>query len=457
MNTPKNIFKAYDIRGLVDNELSEELAYFIGHAFLQILKDKGKQLDGKKLVVGYDMRDTSKPFADQIIKAWTDAGVDVVNIGMTTTPVCNFAAAHYDDHAGSIMITASHNTSEYNGFKLTMEDALPIGKHNGMVDMYTYVHKQKKFMAEQKGSVQEMDVRDEYVSHIFSKITRSQIKPLNMVIDYGNGIGAVAMKKVLQEVNQLEVVSLYDTPDGSFPNHEANPLKTKTLQDLQQKVRQEGADFGLALDGDADRIGLVDEKGDVIEASFVGALFGLEVIKQHPGAHLLFDLRSSRSVKELWETQGATTQMSMVGHALIKKLMRETNATYASELSLHLYFDDMYGVESPDYAVLLLARILSEKNKPLSELIQPMKKYAHSGEHNFEVEDKERAIESIKAHFKPQATESNDIDGLWLGFEWGWFNVRESNTEPVLRLNLEAWEQDIMKQKVQEIKDIIEG
>ena len=455
MSIATHVFKAYDIRGLVDGELTEELAYYIGHAYLQVLKEKGFDIDGKKLVVGYDMRETSIAFKNQIAKAWQQAGVDVVDVGLSTTPTCNFAAAHYDDHVGAIMITASHNPSEYNGFKLVMQDGLPIGKHNGMDRIKELVVEQFVHKAQQEGSLEQKNIMDDYLAHVFSLVSASSMGSKKIVIDYGNGIGSVAMKLFLAKLPQIEVISMYEKPDGSFPNHEANPLKLDTLIALQDKVKEVQADFGIALDGDADRIGLVDNNGEIVEASFVGALYGLEVLRKNPKSHMLYDLRSSQSVKELWEAAGATTGKSVVGHALIKKMMKDNDAVFASELSLHLYFKDMYGVESSEYALGLLLAILAREEKSVSELVSPMKKYFHSGELNFEVDDKAAAIARVQQAFGDSANEHSDLDGLWLGFDWGWFNIRQSNTEPVLRLNLEAWSEKEMGEKVEEVKKMI--
>lgn len=342
---PKHIFKAYDIRGLADTELSEDLAWRVGHSFARLLQQRGVSLEGRSLVVGYDMRSTSIPFSKKVIEGIQAAGVSVVDIGLTSTPVFNFACAHYPAHAGGIMVTASHNPAEYNGFKLTYENGLPLGQGTGMEELREHVFANSKENIEKKGEVQKLDVVDEYLAKVMSLVDSQQIKHMKIVIDAGNGMANVSLPKLLEKF-PIEVEYLYLEPDGTFPNHEANPLKEETLKDLQEKVKSTGAAFGFALDGDADRIGLVDENGDVVPASFVGGLIGLEMLKIHPKAHMLYDLRTSRSVKEAWESEGATTEMCKVGHANIKKMMKENKAVFASELSLHLYYQDMYDVES---------------------------------------------------------------------------------------------------------------
>ncbi len=453
---PAHIFKAYDIRGLVEGELSEQLAYYIGRAFIRVLRERNISLEQKAIVVGYDMRPSSSMFTKEIIRAITDEGIDVVNIGMTTTPVFNFACAHFDDYAGGIMITASHNPAEYNGFKLTMDDGLPIGKETGMERIRELVELQQfSVAATEKGIVIERDVRKDYIEQIFSLVDTSIIKPLKIVIDAGNGMGSAIFPLWLQEL-PVEVEYLYLEPDGRFPNHEANPLKVETLQDLQKAVIAHGADFGFALDGDADRVGLVDEKGQVVDASYVSALIGQEFLRDYPHAHMLYDLRSSQVLAEVFEEAGASTQMCMVGHANIKKMMRETDAQYASELSLHIFFESMYYLESTDLCLLYLLHLLSREHQPMSTLVKPLQRYAHSGEINFEVAKKDAAISRIRKAYESSAEEVSELDGIWMKFDWGWMNVRKSNTEPVLRLNLETRSKKETEERVAELRALIE-
>jgi phosphomannomutase len=467
MTIPEHIFKAYDIRGLVSGELSEELAERLGRAFVLFLQKKGADLAGKRVVVGYDMRETSVPFSKALTKGIMAAGVDVVAIGLTSTPIFNFACAHYPEHAGGIMVTASHNPAEYNGFKMTLDDGLPIGKGSGMEDIRDMVLANNFPESEIVGNESERDVLPDYLERIFSIVKPEEIKPLKVVVDAGNGMAKVSIPKVLEKL-PVEVEYLYLDPDGSFPNHEANPLKESTLKDLQARVLEIGADFGFALDGDADRIGLVDETGVIVPPSSVGALIGLEVLKDHPGITMLYDLRSSMAVPELWEAAGAKhTEKCMVGHALIKKYMREKHAEFASELSLHMYFADMYNVESTDLCLLYVLRTLSRESKKLSEITVPMNKYFHSGERNFsaqggpalggEVFDKQGIMKKIEDHYKKEAVEESNLDDVWMKFDWGWFSVRASNTEPVLRLNLEARDKETMEGKVEELSHFIQS
>ncbi len=456
MTISENIFKAYDIRGLVATELDNDLAYRIGRAFVQFLRAHTHELTGKKIVVGYDMRPTSVAFHTEVIRGITDEGVDVVDIGLTSTPVFNFTCAQYPEHAGGIMVTASHNPAEYNGFKITLGDGLPVGKDSGMDEIKMLVMSMKPFVKiETRGSVSTMDAVPEYLNKIFSLVPQSSINPLKIVIDGGNGMANVSLPRMLEKL-PVNVIYMYMEPDGTFPNHEANPLKVETLKDLQAKVKETHADFGFALDGDADRIGLVDEEGNVVDASFVGALIGLEVFRAHHQGHMLYDLRSSSIIPEMWRGVGATVEKSRVGHAFIKKQMKETSAIFASELSLHLYFHDMGDLEATDLALLYILHVLSREQKPLSTIVHPLKKYFHSGEMNFEVLEKDAVMKRIEEAFKSTATEVSYLDGLWMQFDWGWLSVRKSNTESVLRLNLEANSRDVMEAKVKEVRELIE-
>lgn len=459
MRYPEHIFKAYDMRGLVDGELSEELAYRVGRSFALLLAEKGIELQGKKLVVGRDMRPTSPAFSKNVLQGFIDSGIDAVDIGMTSTPVFNFTVANRDEFAGGIMVTASHNPAQYNGFKLTTGNGMPVGKGCGMERLRELAENGDfESVAENLGSIEEMDLRSEYVDKLFSLISPEDIKPLKIVIDGGNGMGEISFPMWLEKVPQVEVEYMYMEPDGTFPNHEANPLKAETLEDLSKKVLESGADMGFALDGDADRIGLVDEKGRVVEPSKVAAILAEEYLKGHPGIHALYDLRSSQILPDLYKSHGSTSQKSMVGHAQIKKMMTEVGAEFASEVSLHIFFGEFFGMESSDYCLLLLLKILSDGDSKLSELSDKFDgKYFHSGEINFEVEDKDGAIAKIRERFADEAKEDLELDGLWLGFDWGWLNVRKSNTEPFLRLNVESKSKDITDQKVAEIKAIVEN
>jgi phosphomannomutase len=453
MTSTAHIFKSYDIRGLVDGELSEDLSYAIGRAYVVFLRSAGFGAS-KKIVVGRDMRPSSTPFCSALIRGITDEGVDVVDIGLATTPLFNFACTTNDEAVAGIMVTASHNPAEYNGFKMTLGSGVPVGGEDiqrirALVEAGAFSETNKK------GSIAEKDVLNDYYKTLFSLVPKESIRPMTLVLDAGNGMAKVTFPGLLEQL-PVEVKYLYLEPDGTFPNHEANPLKTETLVDLQKKVLETGADLGIALDGDADRFGLVDEKGNIVAPSFVGALVGLEVLAEKPTSRMLYDLRSSRVVSEVWEAAGATTTKSKVGHSNIKKQMAREDAAFASELSLHLYYKSMTNQESTDLSLLYVLKMLSESDKTMSGHVRPLDKYAHSGEINFEVADKEAVMNRVRERFAPEAEEVLDLDGVWMRFGWGWLSVRASNTEPVLRLNLEAETKEIMEEKKKEIIACIE-
>ena len=461
MQIAKKIFKAYDIRGLADTELSTELAYNLGRAFVSFLRNHDLLKSNQAVVVGRDMRASSPAFQQALMQGVSDENVPVVDVGLVSTPLFNFACANYPEHAGGVMVTASHNPAQYNGFKITLGDGLPVGEATGMGEIKDLVVNSGFLLAGRQVDYADSgvvfpkkDVLADYLKKIFSIVSPDTIRPMKLVIDAGNGMAKVTIPEVLKSL-PVTVEYLYLEPDGNFPNHEANPLKVDTLVDLQKKVVETGADFGFALDGDADRIGLVDEKGKVVDASFVGALIGLEVLQTHPGARMLYDVRSSMIVPEVWQAQGATVEMCKVGHANIKKALKEVKGAFASELSLHLYYHDTFDVESTDLSLLYILQMLSREKMPLSELIEPLEKYFHSGEINFSIEDKAAVMARIEEKYKSEAQEISHLDGLWMKFDWGWASIRLSNTEPVVRLNLEAEDKQTMMEKINEFSVII--
>ncbi len=449
---PKQVFKAYDIRGLIEGELSVDLAYRIGRAYGVLLHGLFKDLDNKSVVVGQDMRKSSPQYASEVIRGLNDEGLNVTDVGLVSTPLFNFACTNYPEHAAGIMVTASHNPAEYNGFKMTLRDGTPIGRDNGMSTIRDLAEN-NEWKQPMTGTVANKEVLQDYLNKILTLVKPEEIKPLKIVIDAGNGMAAVTFVELLKRL-PVQAEYLFLEPDGNFPNHEANPLKIETLTTLQEKVKEVGADFGFALDGDADRLGLVDENGKVVEASFVGALIGLEVLRVNPGIYMLYDLRSSKIVRDVWEEQGAKTGMCPVGHALIKKMMKEVNAFFTSELSLHMYFHEMHDVESTDLALLLFLKLVSSTGKKMSELTDPLNKYFHSGEINFHVENKDLILANLREKYADGKTVK--LDGFYVEYPTWWFNVRGSNTEPVLRLNLEANTKSEMEEKLAEVKKIIE-
>jgi len=436
------IFKAYDIRGIYGKDLDEEIAYKIGRAFATFL-------GCKKVVVGYDMRPHSKPLFDAVARGLTEQGADVIDLGMCSTPMSYFANGFLGADAGMI-ITASHNPGEWNGTKLCREQAIPISGATGIADIERIVNEESFApKAETPGKITEKSVLDDYISSI-RKHAHLQ-RPVKIAADLANSMG-ILESEVLKGL--IEMDTLFDDYDGTFPNHEANPLKHDTYAALQEKMRAGNYDFGVAFDGDADRVGFTDEKGEIIPMDIITALIAKDLLATEKGV-IFYDLRSSWAVKEVIEENGGTPMMSRVGHAFIKQQMRDNNAIFAGELSGHYYFRDNYFTESSSLAVICVANIVSAADKPLSELIKPIMKYYASGEINSTVEDAPAVIEKLKAKY----SDGNmfELDGVSVEFDDWWFNVRMSNTEPLIRLNLEAKTREKMEEKRDELLALIRG
>ncbi len=441
------IFKAYDIRGVYGRDLTDEIAYRFGRAFVTFLKCKA-------VVVGYDMRDSSPNVESNLIRGITDQGVDVVRIGLSTTPMLYFAVAKFGYDAG-INVTASHNPAEYNGFKLVKRDGVPISGDTGIYGMRDLVEANKFKNAARKGAVSEREgILDAYVNNILSFVDVSKLKKFKIVVDTANGMAGLVIPELMPLLH-CEFEHMFPELDGSFPNHEANPLKHETLRWLQSEVKRKKADLGVAFDGDSDRIGFVDENGYIIPLDLFTALIAAELLKSNRGAKILYDLRSSRAVPEAIQANGGVAIETMVGHSLIKAHMRRERAIFAGEVSGHYYLKDNFYIESPFIVLLLLLKLMTESKKPLSELIRPLQKYCSTGELNFEVEDKEGAMERVKAAF-PDAKRVYELDGLSVVYEDWWLNLRPSNTEPLLRLNLEARTSELRDRMKKKIIGILE-
>ena len=435
------IFKAYDIRGIYPDQFDEEMAEKIGRAYASFLK-------GKKVVIGRDMRPHSLPLFKALAKGITEQGMDVIDIGMCSTPISYFANGKLKAD-GSIMITASHNTGEWNGLKLCRETAIPISSVTGIkeIEKLAMENTWDNNIAK-KGKITTYDIAPDYAEFLrsFSKIDRK----LKVVADFANSMGSYEIAGIR---DLFELIPLYEKLDGTFPNHEANPLKTETLDDLCAKVKEVGADFGAGFDGDADRCGFVDNKGNKIPMDLFTGLIAQDILNDGP-ATILYDLRSSKAVKECIEENGGTAIMCRVGHAFIKAQMRETNAVFAGELSGHYYFKENNVAESQGLAVIKLANLICKTNKTVSELIAPLHKYHASGEINSKVADVDSVLTKLKETYS-DAKNKFELDGLSFEFEDWWFNVRSSNTEPLLRLNVEAATEEKMKHERDEILAII--
>ncbi len=449
MEINPGIFKAYDIRGVYPSEINEETVYNIGRALASFTK-------AKTIVIGKDIRNSSDNLEEKMIEGMTDEGVNVIKIGIATTPMLYFASWNLDVDAG-VIITASHNPAEYNGMKFCFKGAVPIGEGSGMEEIKQMALKGDFKPSERKGSVIENEeLKQKYLDYITGFFNKEiAVKKKKIVVDFANAMG-ILDKEVLENMGaSVEKVYMYDQYDGSFPNHEANPLKTETLEALQKKVLEEKADLGVSYDGDADRVGFVDEKGEIIPMDFITALLAKEILKKHPGSRILMDLRGSDSVKEVIEEAGGVVNRCRVGHSLIKKQMREEGAIFAGELSGHYYFEENSKAELATLAVVTLINLLNETGKTMSELSKELKRYFHSGEINSQVVDVKAVLKNLEERYSDG--EIDRLDGIRIDFKDWWFNVRASNTEPVLRLNLEAETKELMEEKRNELLSIIRG
>ncbi len=443
-----NIFKAYDIRGIYPDDLDLGQVKNIARAFAVFTK-------AKTAVVGRDMRASGDALTPAIIEGLVSQGVNVIDIGLCTTPMFNFAVASNSVYEGGIMVTASHNPKEFNGFKMTLSDGLPIGRETGMPEIRDLAKGDMFEETRARGTVTKANVLTQYLDTVFSLIDVSFIRPMKVVVDTGNGMEGMIAPELFRRLPQITLVPMYFELDGTFPNHEANPIKEENIKDLKARVLLEKADLGIAYDADADRIGFVDEKGEGVSGDLMIALLARVLLQKHAGGTVLYDIRSSNAVPEEVERSGGKPKMSMVGHALIKKMMRETGAIFGGEFSSHYYYKDFYTVESGDLTTLLVLKHLSDEGKSLSELVAPLRKYAHSGEINFKVEDKEAVMGKVAERFRAEAKSETELDGIRMDFEDWWFSLRPSNTESLLRLIVEAKTEKMMKEKVKEIEQVL--
>lgn len=422
------IYKAYDIRGIYPTEMHEETAERIGHALAGYLRTK-------TIVVGRDARESSPSMSKALIKGIADAGTNVVDIGMCTTPMIYYAVGT-GKYGGGAMVTASHNPGKYTGIKLCREEAIPLSEVAGIKDLERAVGAMTETPkpSRDRGLVAQNDVLDGYAKHVLSFLNVPPRK-LKVVVDTANGMVGKFFDKVFGSL-PLDVTPMFFQPDGRFPNHEPNPLKDENIRDLVAKVREMKADFGAAFDGDGDRCMFVDEKGDRIPSDLVTALVARRMLAKEKGAAIVYDLRSSWVVKEEIEAGGGRAVRDRVGHAFMKATMRRLNAPFGGEVSGHYYFRKHWFADSGMIAFVQILNALMADSRPASALVAPLKRYFSTGEINFHVEDKDGAIAQITKKFADGKQDT--LDGITIEYADWWCNVRKSNTEPVLRLNLEA-------------------
>jgi phosphomannomutase len=423
------IFKAYDIRGVVPDELDAADAKRIGRAAARFLRTP-------RIAIGRDARRSSPELFEALLAGVIAEGVSVVDLGLVCTPMLYFGVEQLGT-GGGIMLTASHNPPQYNGFKLCREHAIPIGEASGLKQIESLAAGiANQPPAARSGSVERADVRRGYVDHVLR--VGGATPRLKVAIDCGNGMAGVGLEPLLERL-PLEVTRLYFEPDGSFPNHEADPLKLENLRDVCEAVRRTSADFGVAFDGDADRAVFVDDQAQPIPSDLLTALLARRQLSRHPGGRVLYDLRSSRVTAEEITAAGGVPEMCRVGHSFVKARMREVGAIFAGELSGHMYFrfSDTLVADDGIAAFVAVLDLLGASREPLSKLVAPLRRYAASGEINRKVKDIPRVLAAIEAEHR-NAPEISHLDGLRVAYPDWWFNLRPSNTEPVIRLNLEA-------------------
>jgi len=439
------VFKAYDVRGVYPSEIDEEGAYAIGRAFVELFEPK-------RIAVGRDMRLSSPSMAAAATRGACDAGADVVDVGMIGTEMLYFAVGELGLDGG-FTVTASHNPRQYTGMKIVRRGALPVGGDSGLLDV-----RDRALAAEWRdatpGRVEPVDVWPGYVDRVMSFIDVSAVKPLRVVVDAANGMAGAMLPPVLERL-PVEAVRCFFEPDGSFPNHEPNPLLPENREFIVAKTREEGADLGVAFDGDADRCFFVDDGGEFVPGDFVTALFAESVLAKEPGAKIIYDVRASWAVPETIERLGGVPLINRVGHAFIKERMRKDGAAFGGEVSGHYYFRDFSQADSGTIPFLLMLELISRRGRKLSEILRPFREhYFITGEINTPVQDVALKLQELKERYEGEARISH-LDGISVDADDWHFNVRPSNTEPLLRLNLEALSEPLMEQKRDEVLALI--
>ncbi len=444
----------YDIRGLVDSEITDDLAEKVGRAYAKMRQSELSPGKPMTVAVGRDMRESSIRYQKQVMRGLVLAGVRVLDIGLVSTPAFYFGVGHTGADGG-IMVSASHNPAAYNGFKITREMAIPVSGDSGIMEIRDMVDAGAFDDAEQAGSIEIVeDIPKLAVEAELNYAGKGDIKRFKIVADTANGMGAQYLDEMFEHVD-AEVVRMYWDFDGSFPNHEADPLKPENIVDLQKRVVEEGADLGIAVDGDGDRIFYVDEKGNLVNPAIVRGLLGQIALRVFPGATICRDIRPGKITTDMILESGGVPSITRVGHSLIKEQMREVDAVFGGESSGHFFYRFNTGVyEGPVVATVQILHEITALGKKVSEIVEPLDRYVHSGEINFVVEDKDATVQKIKDAFADG--ELSELDGITIAYEDFWFNVRGSNTEPKLRLNLEAVDQATMEAKRDEIIALIE-
>ncbi len=447
----ESIFKAYDIRGVYPSQLDESLAYKLGRGYASfILKENSK---AKEIVVGSDMRISSPALKKELIKGLNDSGLDVIDIGLASTPTFYFAVAYYG-YDGGIQVSASHNPKEYNGFKIVREKAFPVGKNTGIFEIRDIILKDEFVKSEKKGIITEKEnILKDLLDDQLSDIDVSKIKKFKIVADAANSMGSLDMEEFFNKVS-ADLIKINFELDGLFPSHEADPLKEENLELLKKKVKENKADFGIASDGDGDRYFFVDENGNLLRQEILRGIMAQIELVESPGATVAYDIRPGRITKDMIEEMGGKSIVTPVGHSLIKEIMIKNDAVFGGESSGHYFYKKPYGIfEMPAILIAKFLKFLSERNMVFSEVVKPCQKYFHSGEINFRVKSVAEKLKEIEEKYSDGKIIK--LDGVTVEYSDWWFNVRGSNTEPVIRLNLEAKTKGLMGKKAEEVSDLI--
>jgi len=449
-----SIFKAYDIRGIYPEQLNEEDAWKIGCATARFLPsllhgfERG-QANARSICVGRDMRSHSQPLAQALMKGITAAGIDVIDLGMVDTPFIYFAVNHLGA-CGGVQVTASHNPAKYNGFKISGPGAKPVGEDTGLKDVKHIALSLLHTKGNVTGGIQTLDLTEEYRKHIL-KFLQPKIKKLKIAIDASNGMAGKMVPAVFADL-PVKIVEINFKCDGSF-KHEPNPLIEGNLADVKEAVKKEKCDFGICFDGDADRLMMVDETGQNIGCDLLTALIAGYFLKKYPKSTVVYDLRSSRVVAEEIIKNGGTPRRERVGHAFMKKALRDSHAVFGGELSGHFYYRDNFYADSGLITLAVMLNIISDAKTCVSGLIKPLRKYSPSGEINFQVEDKQAKMDELAKRYRDGQIDR--LDGVTVGYKDWWFNCRASNTEPLLRLNVEAKTKQMLDEKLSEITSVL--
>lgn len=446
LNLDTNIFRAYDIRGVYPDQVNKESAYLIGRAFVRFINKKKPNI-----VISRDNRISSPVLSKYLIKGIREEGGNVFYIGLSITPILYWATAHYG-FDGGIQVSASHNPAQYNGFKIVKDKAVPINQETGLEDIKNIALKINKKDTNKKdlGKISKnLLVLDEYIKFNLKDFNLSDIKPLKIVIDTANAVPGIIAPFFFRKIN-CKIYHLFKKLDGSFPNHLPSPHEEKNVKNLKEEVVAKKADLGIAFDGDGDRVIFIDEKGEVIFGDLITSLLIKSILQKNPGEKILCDIRSSNIVRETVLRYKGKLFLGRIGHSFIKKKMREENIIFQGELNGHYYKREHYFSEAPFWVILEVLKTISESNKNISEIIRPFKKYFHSGEINFRVENKEEIMKIVEKKLGKKGKVSK-IDGLRVDFDNWWFNIRPSNTEPLLRLVVEGKTKELMEEKKKEL------